>query len=89
MEIPKDGIVVVVNMEGGVIHDVNSNCPVRIITLDKDIEGGDCANVHDIDGEMVYVIDRVTDVNAEYVEGIVAECNALNSPAHEVSDGNR
>lgn len=49
--------VVVVDLDGGAIHNVRGSAPVRVIILDADIEGGDPDNIHTVDGQEIYLSD--------------------------------
>lgn len=69
---------IVLDVEGGVVQDVNSDMPARVIILDGDTEGGG-EQVREIDGEEVYVSEYIlTEEEAakEYVEKIVREVDA-------------
>jgi PAS domain-containing protein len=66
-------IVVVLDVNGGIVNTVRSNRAVRVITLDEDIEGGSCADVHQVNGEEVYVIDQVAEVAPQFVAETLAQ----------------
>lgn len=66
--------VVVAQVEGGAVHGVSSNAPVRLVILDSDTEGADEECVIKVDGHDVYLIERTLDVPAgEFGEGIDIE----------------
>jgi len=52
----EDGAIptVVLYVEGGVTHDVISDRPVRVVTLDLDIDGLDTDSVLEVNGQEVY-----------------------------------
>lgn len=52
---------VVLNVEGGAWHGMDSDNPVRVIVLDSDTENADEDDLQEVDGEEVYVIDRLLD----------------------------
>lgn len=73
--------VVVLCVEGGVIHEVIGNIPLRVVVLDADTEGGDEENIVTVEDGEVYLIEhQVTFENEtlvpERVQAIVAEVDA-------------
>ena len=64
--------VVIVDMANGVIQDITSNQPARVVVLtaDKDVEPGQ-ADVIEIDGSYVYWSDRFTVVDEESVDHVL------------------
>ena len=47
----------VLDINGGVINQIQSSEPVRVIVLDQDTEGGDPDNLMEVNGETLYVTD--------------------------------
>jgi hypothetical protein len=73
--------VVVLCMEGGVIHEVIGNAPLRVVVLDADTEGGDEENIVTLENEEVYLIEHQVSFASETlvperVQAIVAEVDA-------------
>ena len=68
--------VVVIDMEGGAIHNVTTSVPMRVIFLDQDTEGADEDGIGIIDGHKVYVINWPTEsagVNPDFTRQIEEE----------------
>lgn len=56
--------IVVLHINGGVVNQVQSTIPLRVIVLDEDIEGADDDRTAEINGDEVYVIDQqLTEAN--------------------------
>lgn len=78
--------IVVLHVNGGVVNRVQSNVPVRVIILDEDTDGADEDDLSEIQGDEVYVIDRVLSepdpdsdgVNIQEVLDIAAEVDCCN-----------
>lgn len=73
---------VVLRMNGGAIHLVSSSFPLRVILLDGDTEGGDAEQVHEVDGDNVYVhdfnlIDSACGVEPAQVESVLRQVCAV------------
>lgn len=69
---------IIIQMQGGLIQNVVSNHPAKIIILDEDAEGCDPDRIYTIDGCDVIVSQPVPNQDPEYVSLIVEEVNTLN-----------
>jgi hypothetical protein len=68
--------IVVVEVSGGLIQDMNSSAPVRVIVLDGDTEGSE--EFREINGNDCLVTSHASvEVNAEYVELIAQEVDSV------------
>lgn len=81
---------VVIRMEGGVIHDLQSSIPVQVIFLDQDTEGGDPENIKTVDDEEFYVIQASVTSDGEivtapeYVAGVLSQLEPKESHEHPI-----
>lgn len=71
---------IVLEVSGGLIRCIRSDAPVHIVILDDDTEGGDPAQIKEVDGEDVYVAEYlITEetepgmdgIDPEYVENVI------------------
>jgi len=77
----------VIDVEGGVINNVNGSCPMRIIILDADTEGGDCEQIKDVCSDDVYVSDHSLQGDSASREYIAEVISALaTQDTHELSE---
>lgn len=68
---------VVVEMDGGLIQQVSCDQPVRVITLDKDLEGADEEWIEEIDGAEVYWRAEDVQIEPDRVSRIASEIDSL------------
>ena len=61
--------LVVVNLNGGVIEDVRSTIPVRVLLLDEDTEGADADRCAEVEGVECYVSDWTINADTAAAEG--------------------
>ena len=64
----------IVEMEGGLIHQIIASGPMRVVVLDADIEGADEDDVSTIDDKEVVVINHGDiEIDAEDVLSVIAQ----------------
>ena len=79
---------VVIDIDGGAVHDVRANMPMRVVILDADIEGAETERIQTIEGVRAYVHDRrlqpgSENISAEGVQTVLLELG--DEPAHQAA----
>lgn len=73
---------VLIEIDGGAIHNVRSTVPVRVVILDLDTEGGDQDRVMEVNESKVYVHDFVIDsadpdaINPDAIQSVIEQISA-------------